>query len=112
MIEKIVLDHLVTQLNMTDVYMEVPDAPPKKFIVIEKTGSGRVNLINSATIAVQSYDETLQKAAELNELVKTAMDDLVSNANIGKVALETDYNFTDTTTKRYRYQAVFDITHY
>lgn len=112
MIEKIVVDHLVAQLNMTDVYMEVPDAPPTKFIVIEKTGSGRVNLINSATIAIQSYDETLFKTAELNELVKAAMDLLSSNSEIGKVALESDYNFTDTSTKRYRYQAVYDITHY
>ena len=112
MIELIVLEHLMTKLNMTDVYMEVPDNPPKKFVVIDKTGGGRKNLICSATLAIQSYDETLAKAAVLNKDVKAAMYDLAENINVGKVALETDYNFTDTSTKRYRYQAVFDITHY
>ena len=29
-----------------------------------------------------------------------------------KVSLNSDYNFTDITTKRYRYQAVFDISYY
>jgi len=31
---------------------------------------------------------------------------------IGKVKLNSDYNFTDTVTKQYRYQAVYDISHY
>lgn len=112
MIEIIVMDHLKAQLSIDEVYMEVPDKPPKKFIVIEKTGSKRTDYINSATIAVQSYDETLYKAAQFNEIVKNAMFRLVENNSIGKVALETDYNFTDTSMKRYRYQAIFDITHY
>ena len=31
---------------------------------------------------------------------------------IVSVSLNSDYNYTDTTTKEYRYQAVFDIVHY
>ena len=31
---------------------------------------------------------------------------------IGAVHLNSDYNFTDTAAKRYRYQAVFDVTYY
>lgn len=112
MIEEIVREHLKAQMNTDKVYMEVPEKPLKKIIVIEKTGSRMVNLINYSTIAVQSYDESLEKTAKLNELVKAAMFSLADNAGIGKVKLETDYNFTDITTKRYRYQAVFDITHY
>jgi len=51
-------------------------------------------------------------AAALNELVKNAVDSLIELDEIASVKLNTDYNFTDTTTKKYRYQAVYDIKHY
>ena len=31
--------------------------------------------------------------------------------NVFRCELNGDYNFTDTETKRYRYQAVFDLTY-
>jgi hypothetical protein len=52
------------------------------------------------------------EAATLNEQVKQAVFDSVSLDEITAVSLNSDYNYTDTATKRYRYQAVFVITHY
>ena len=49
---------------------------------------------------------------ELNELVKEAMDDIVVLDEISRSALNSDYNFTDVTTKRHRYQAVYDLVFY
>lgn len=63
-------------------------------------------------IAIQSYADSMYEAAELNERVKTVMADAVALDDITKVDLNSDYNYTDTANKRYRYQAVFDITHY
>ena len=77
--------------------------------MIEKTGGSRENFINSATIAIQSYAESLYKAAQLNDIVKDAMDHMAESTNIFKSSLNSDYNFTDTSTKKYRYQAVYDI---
>ena len=111
MIEKIILDHLNSKLT-EPVYMEHPDPAPATFVLIEKTGSGRSNRLPSSTFAFQSYAESLYDAAVLNEKVKEAADSLETLDTIGRVRLNTDYNFTDTTTKRYRYQAVYDITHY
>ena len=51
-------------------------------------------------------------ASSLNEEVKKAVDSLIELNEIASVKLNTDYNFTDTTTKKYRYQAVYDIKHY
>ncbi len=48
----------------------------------------------------------------LNEQTKTAVDSLIELTEIAKVRLNSDYNFTDTATKRYRYQAVYDLNHY
>lgn len=111
MIEKIILDYLADQLEVP-VKMQVPEDPPAAFLVVEKTGGGMTNHICSAMIAVQSYGGTLYDAADLNERVKGAMLYGPVPDEITRVRLGSDYNFTDPTTKRYRYQAVFDITHY
>lgn len=114
MIEKVVYDFL--KEKGIPVYMETPDTPPKTFVLVKKTGSGRYNLINSAMIIIQSYAPSLYKASELNESIKTLLlgtDDeagLKERNEVFGISLNSDYEFTDTETKKYRYQAVFDIT--
>jgi len=112
MIEKTILDYLSECLPDVPVYMEVPANRPAFFVVIEKTGSSRINHIDSATIAVQSYGATLYDAAALNERVKAAMLDAITLDSISRAALNSDYNYTDTASHHYRYQAVFDVTFY
>ena len=110
MIEKIILDYLSEKLNIP-VYMENPPTLPEKFIVVDKTGSGRKDFIKSATVAIQSYNSTKAKTASLNEQIKDAMFKMIVLNNISKVELNTDYPFNDISNKRYRYQAVFDIVY-
>ena len=111
MIEEIVLQHLAGQLEVP-VGMEVPENPADTYCVLEKTGSGRRNRLDTATFAVQSCGPTMLEAARLNQRVKAAMDRLAEHPKISRVQLNSDYNFTDTAQKRYRYQAVYDITFY
>ena len=47
----------------------------------------------------------------MNEQAKAAMDALPARQGIGSARLENDYNFTDTATHRYRYQAVYRVVH-
>lgn len=110
MIEEIVKDYLDSELNV-DVYLEVP-REGSTFVVMEKTGSSKQDHVCTATIAVQSYAGTLFDAAQLNEAVKAAMENIINLDVICACSLNSDYNFTDVETKRYRYQAVFDLTHY
>ncbi len=110
MIEKIVLDFLNKHLTVP-AFMERPEEKIKEYVLVEKTGSAEEDFVNSATVVVQSYSITLYKAAVLNEDVKRVMRDLISIPEISKAKLNTDYNFTDTTKKQYRYQAVYDITY-
>ena len=110
MIETTVLDYLSSALP-EPCSLEVPERPPARFVLLEKTGSSRKNFINTATFAVQSYAPSLVEAAELNERVKAAMDDLILLPDIFSAKLDSDYNFTDTATKQYRYQAVYNITY-
>lgn len=113
MIERIILDYLKEKLDRP-VWLEVPKGEelPAEYVLIEKTGSRCENHISSATFAVQSYADRMVNASELNEAVKSAMDELIWLDEIGSSKLDSDYNFTDTQTKKYRYQAVYDITHY
>lgn len=111
MIETLILEQL-QDAGITG-YMEIPEGggtPP--FAVIERTGGGEENLLRHATVAIQSYGASLYLAAALNEQVVAAMADIVTHPEISACDLNSDYNFTDTTKKLYRYQAVFDIVYY
>lgn len=111
MIEARLIEELNRRLT-NPVYVTIPAQMPNKFHVLQRTGGRIDNHIKESTIAIQSYGTSLQNAAELNEDVKTAMFDLISCDDISAVRLNSDYNYTDTSEKRYRYQAVFVITHY
>lgn len=111
MIEIIIKDFLDGRLSVP-VLLEKERNQKGEFVLLEKTGGGSLDGLQSATVAVQSYSESLYKAAVLNEKVKDAMNGLVEVAEVSGVHLNSDYNFTDTETKEYRYQAVFDINYY
>lgn len=112
MIETVLINYLSGKIDVP-VYMEKPARPPVSFVVIEKTGAAMSNQIETSLFAFQSHASTLFHAASLNETVKRAM--LAAPGEVAEIAsarLDSDYNFTDTASKQYRYQAVFSITHY
>lgn len=109
MIEKTLLDYLTGALAPVPVYMETPEDIPERYVRIQKTGSGRVNHIERATFALQSIAPTLYDAAALNARVKMAADAMGPGDGVFRAELNSDYEFTDLTTKQYRYQAVYDI---
>ena len=111
MIELTILNHLKTKLSVP-VYLEEPEIKPDRYVLFEKLGSDKKNNLLSASFAFQSYAESLYQAVVLNELTKTAVDSLIELDEIASVKINSDYNFTDTTTKRYRYQAVYNFNHY
>lgn len=109
MIEKTVLDYLAEKLDVP-VFMEVPENVPSKYVLVEKTGGGMENYIFTATFAIQSIASTLAEAAELNVKAINAMLNIVNERDVSRAEYGSDYNFTDTTTKEYRYQAVFYLS--
>jgi hypothetical protein len=112
MIEKTILNHLSNNLDC-GVYMEKPRNPAERsYVVIELTGQREEEHIMHSTFAFQTYGESLLKAAELRDEVKAAVKTLIELDEVARVDLNSSYNFTDPSTKEYRYQTVFDITHY
>ena len=111
MIELVVRKFLSKELQVP-CYLEHKKDLPDSYVMIEKTGAGGSDYTHSATFAFQSYAPSLQKAAELNETVKQAVENLITADEICGVHHNSDYNFTDTETKQYRYQAVYDINYF
>ncbi len=109
MILQTVIDYLAEVVNLP-AYGEVPPDAPEEFLVVEQTGSGGENRLYCPTLAVQSYAASLSRAYSINQLVLPAMDALPTLDSVFSCRLNSDYNYTDTAEKRYRWQAVFDIT--
>lgn len=112
-IEQTIYEYLRENVDLP-IYMEVPNlAKVKAFYTIEKTGSSKTNRLESSTFAVQSWsDNSLFESATMNEKIKQVIENMIDLDRVTKVSLNSDYNYTDTTTKHYRYQAVFNVTHY
>lgn len=110
MIESTLRTFLEEKLNVP-TFLEHKAEMPLEYIMIEKTGGSSNNFISNTTIAIQSVSTSMYKASLLNERVKSLLLLEVPNSVSG-CKLNSDYNFTDTETKNYRYQAVFDITHF
>lgn len=111
MIEKIILEYLNRKIDIP-VYMEEDDKMPEEYILIEKTGSGGNGYIKKATITFQSFSTSLYGAAIVNEKLKKVLENIIELNVITECELNSDYNYTDTKRKKYRYQAVYDIAHY
>lgn len=111
MIEVTIRNHLL-KLLADPVLYERPDELENRYVLIEKTGSSLNNHLYSSTFAFQSHAESMLEVILLNKEVIMAVNKLIELDLIGSVSLNSDYNYTDTSTKQYRYQAVFDIKHY
>lgn len=111
MIELVIKNYLDAHLSVPS-FLERPAKPPKQYVLFEKTSSSKSNYLPAATFAFQSYAPSMYEAAVLNEEVKESVEGMIVLNEISRISLNSDYNFTDTTTKEYRYQAVFDINHY
>ena len=110
-IEAYLCAYLSTHTNIP-AYCEVPEKAPASFFVIDKLGSNTEDQISSATVAIQSYAASKLEAAVLNENLKGIMEQRTAENEISGCKLNSDYDHTDTKSKRYRYQAVFDITYF
>lgn len=110
MIEIVLLNYLKEVLSV-DVFMEIPPDPPETYVRIEKTGSSEEEYIETATFALQSYADSMYEAALLNREVIDKMRKIITLDEVFKAKLNSDYNFTDPSTKKYRYQCIFDITY-
>lgn len=111
MIESVITAYLAGELNIS-VSGLVPSPMPEKFVTVEKTGSSTEDKVRRATLAIDSWAPNQETAALLNEEVIAAMYAAVNLPQISEVQCETDYNFTDTKTRKARYSAIFGVVYF
>ncbi len=112
MIEKLLKDYLDGVLSYP-VRLEKPSDPSDdEYIVMERTADMQTNYVRNATIALQTYAQSLYRAARMAEEVADVLEDAVEVDDITSVEINSIYNFTDRLTKSYRYQVVVSITYY
>lgn len=95
------------------MFLEVPERKPGcDYIVIERTNTGERDHIDTAVLAVQSISpSSMYNAAALSHRAAAAMRRMIELRNVSRAVLENEYNYTDTRTKEYRYQAVIDLVY-
>lgn len=108
MIEQIICDYLSEALDVS-VWPEEPETKPARYIIVQRTGGGITDHVRRSTVAIQSYGESMMQAAALHERVLAAMADIVALDTVSRAALNSEYNYTNTATHQYRYQAVYDL---
>lgn len=111
MIEIIIRDYLEKTLAVP-VFMEFPAKAPERFVVLKKGDTTRENRLETAVFIPESYERSMLEAAKLNRQVKAAMDELTDLDEVSASDLTADYPAFDEKNKRYRYQAVYNVTYY
>lgn len=111
LIEKVVRDYLNETLEYP-TYTQEPHKNEPRYYLIQKVGSSRDNKIDSSMIVVESHAQSRYDAAVLNHDMIEAMDDIIRLDEIGSCKKNSDYDYTDTSKKVYRYRALFEIVHY
>lgn len=109
-IEAIVIHYLGEKLDVP-VYAEEPEGRDIPYVVLEQTSGTKENSIVSAAIAFDSYADTKIDALNLNNAVINAMEAFPLVKNVSRSRLNTTYNATDITSKRYCYSCSFDIVY-
>lgn len=110
MIEELLIEYLESSTGF-NVYAEIPEQEEDRYIVIERVGRKVVNQLTTDSIAIQSYAPSMAGACALDAMVQKEMF-AMTNSNVSGVHLSSSYNFTDTARKKYRFQSVFEISHY
>ena len=108
MIEKTVLDYLMDELSMTDIYLEFPNDLPNEFIVFHIVDRGKTDQINEVTMEFFSYGLTKLDAAKLDEKLREAMENIVTLPDIS-CRFGGGNDAPDTTIKRPRYRAYYNL---
>ena len=110
LIEEKIRDYLVGafQEDNIPVVLEIPEVIPDTFVLFQTVDRGRENRINAVTLEFRSYAPSKYEAAELDEMVRDAMDDLHATSDI-TCQLGGGNDAPDTTLKKYRYRCYYNL---
>lgn len=109
LIEKTIRDYLNDILDVP-VVCERPEKKPVKYVLVEKTNDTITDRLYDSHIVIQSNADTMWNAMTLDERIREILD--ANDIPDVSCKLEGSYNYTDTASKIYRYQSIFNVYHY
>lgn len=119
-IEEIIINYLVYEGISgigNHIYAEKPVDPDDAYILIRRTGGSEENFIRSyliiTEVCVKRNEEsglTKLYAADIFEVLLGKMRDIADSTALYGCHKNSDYDATDTESKEYRYQALWEIT--
>lgn len=107
-------------------YAEEPEEydRPEAYHIIELTGEDGYDHVWTASMTIQTYGRTLLEASKLAKELRNAIRYLneygLDNeelemypgyGDVGGLYVDTQYNWTDESTKRYRYQTIIEVSY-
>ena len=110
LIETTIRNYLIEKIPNVPIKLEVPESETK-FVVFRVIDRGKVNLINAVTVEFLSYGKSKLEAAELDDLVRTAMENIVELKTIFSSKIGGGNDDFDEDLKKYRYRAYFNLTY-
>lgn len=93
-----------------DAYVRVPKDRPQRFVTVERTGGGVVDMVDKPIIAVQTWAQTAAEAEE--DACAIRMVALVGVLPEGVHSMRVNagpYKFYDEDSMMPRYQIAFDV---
>lgn len=108
-VERVVTQRLMGATGIKAV-LEVPEERPDEFISVEMTGGTGDRFIRQASLAVQSWAQTRQRAAEIARLVEQATPCLTEEPNIFRAVANGTYRWPDPDSRQARYQTNVELT--
>lgn len=112
LIEALVINHLKTKLNTTNVYAETPEVLPQEFIVVRVEDRGQTNHISDVTLEICSESTDKYHAAVLDQSVRRAMESLIESPSVSRTELGGGRDDTDHALKKYRYISYINVIYY
>ena len=112
MIEVAIRQYLADNLENIMVVTEQPKTPPKQYVLLRLTDSGRTNHIDAATFFVSVISNTQYSALQLSEEVKDLLLNAISLDYISHSSMGGESASTDSANHVYQYTLVFNFHYY
>ena len=95
MIEARVIQYLGAS-QAIPVYAERPDNPDAEYLLVERTGKSKDNHVLHATIVIQSYADSLYRAAQISDSVEKLMEGFAALENIESTYLTLKFKISES----------------
>lgn len=110
LIETTIRNYLIEKIPNVPIEVEVPENE-SKFVVFRVIDRGKTDLINAVTVEFYSYGESKFEAAELDDLLRTAMEEIVELNSIFSSRIGGGNDDYDEELKKNRYRTYFNLTY-